>query len=98
MKRAGQRMTIDYFDPADVPPAPGMVFRDVSASGRVRGYCRIQAARKVKVRVSRGEVARYAVWFERLAGDRPPHEGADFTVTANPRKPKRDRWSPLLPP
>ncbi len=96
MRKKPRRHIVDFFDPAEAAPVVGNVIRYLSHKGIVLGYLRVLSVRQVKVRVSRGEVARYALQVERLEG-KPP-EGANWTMTQNPPKPKVDRWSPLLPP
>jgi hypothetical protein len=98
MRQKPRRMIVDFFDPADPAPEVGNVVRHVGSNARVLGYLRVVSVRRVKVRVSRGEHARWALGMERLA--ERPREGVSWTMTDRPRKPKPkvDRWSPLLPP
>lgn len=95
MRPKPRRFTVDWYSEVDAPKV-GDVVRDVGLRGTVRGYLRVLSVRQVVVRVSRGESARYALQTERLPG-KPP-EGASWTMYANPPKPKRDRFSPLLDP
>ena len=101
MRRKGRPYTVDFYNDDYTVPEPGNIIRDVSHKGLVKGYLRVLCVREVKVRVSRGENARYALRIERL-GERPPTIGVSFTVTAYAPKPKkpsdRDRFDPLLPP
>lgn len=94
MRKKPRIFNIDFFSPNDPTPEPGQVLRHCSYQDKVLGYFRIGAVRQVQVRVSRGEVARYALQVERLPA-KPP-EGAQVTVWNYPPKAKVDRWSPLL--
>lgn len=104
MKPVGRRMTVDFYNPTDTVPAVGMVVVERRHDGALKGYSRVLSVRPVKVKVSRGERARYALRVERIptppeiaAVDSVSYGGATwFTVTDYPPKPKRDRWSPLL--
>jgi hypothetical protein len=94
MRRKLRRYTVDFYDKSDPEPTPGNVVRHVSSKNIVLGYWRVVTARRVKVRVSRGENSRWLLGIDRLDG-KPP-EGVTFTVWDNPRKPRVDRFSPLL--
>lgn len=79
--------TIDVYA-GGVHPSVGHVIRRLSARGVVLGFLRVLAVRSVRVRVSRGEEARYRVTLEWLAGE--PDAGADSTVVDH-EKPRRPR-------
>jgi hypothetical protein len=101
MRRKGRPYTVDFYSEDHQVPEVGHLIRDVSHKGLVRGYLRVLSVRLVKVRVSRGEVARYALRIERLS-KQPQGESVSFTVTAYPPTPKSkpladDPFSPLLP-
>ena len=102
MKRGARPYTVDFYEEGHPLPQVGQCLREVSHKQTISGYMRIQSVRLVKVRVSRGEVARYKLMIERL-NDMPPG-GVSFTVYTYPprKKPKptldADRFSPLLPP
>ena len=93
MKPVGRKMTVDWYGDNETPEV-GNVIRNCSADGTVKGYARVLSVRQAKVRVSRGENARYSLRLEPI--DSIPPEGVTFTVTAHPPKPKIDRFSPLL--
>lgn len=90
--------TVDFHGEDWREPVPGDVIRHVGARALVLGYLRVVDVRRVRVKVSRGEAARFRLGVLRLPG-KPP-EGATFTVTSYPPKPRAppDRWSPLLGP
>lgn len=95
MRRKLRSHVVDFYRAEDQPPRVGDLIREVSHTALVRGYLRVHAVRQVKVRVSRGEVARYRLQVERLAC-RPAGEPVTFTVDDYAPKPKVDRFSPLL--
>lgn len=100
MKPRGRLYTVDFFRESDPTPEAGNIIREVSPKNIVKGYLRVISAREVRVRVSRGEVARYTMRIERL-DQRPPGQAVAFTVYsyAKPAKgSKPDRFDPLLPP
>lgn len=102
MKPKGTPYTVDFYTEGFPVPQPGDVVLDVSHTQAVRGYFRVLASRQVKVRVSRGEVARFALRIQRLTA-LPDGAQVAFTVygyAPKPRgkKPISDRFSPLLPP
>lgn len=103
MRKKPRTYIVDMHSPSPNRPEPGQVFRHVSSKGVVLGYQRVVGVRQVRVRVSRGETARYALQVERLDG--MPAGGATFTVHDHPRRPRTrpdpfcaDRFLPLLPP
>lgn len=102
MKPRGRAYTVDFFRESDAAPEAGNIVREVSDKQMVKGYLRVLSVRQVRVRVSRGEVARYALRIERL-NERPQDQPVAFTVYsyAKPKAPKGhkpDRFDPLLPP
>lgn len=66
MKPKGTPYTVDFYTEGFPVPQPGDVVLDVSHTQAVRGYFRVLASRQVKVRVSRGEVARFVLRIQRL--------------------------------
>lgn len=102
MKPKGTTYTVDFYTEGFPVPKPGDLVRDVSHTEEVRGYFRVLSSRQVKVRVSRGELARFAMRVQRLEA-LPDGAEVAFTVygyapKARGKKPEDDRFLPLLPP
>lgn len=98
MNKKPRRMIVDMHD--ERVPAVGDIVRHHNTRGSVLGFLRVVGVRQVKVKVSRGEVARFALALERLDGfPSPPPRGQILrflNVHDNPPRPKPDRFSPLL--
>lgn len=102
MKPKGTPYTVDFYSEGFPVPQPGDLVLDVSHTQAVRGYFRVLSSRPVKVRVSRGEVARFAMRIQRI-NELPEGSQVAFTVygyapKARGKKPKGDQFLPLLPP
>lgn len=98
MKHATVRYTLDLFSSPDCPPNPGDILLRKSASGQTRGYYRLESVRKIQVKVSRGETARYALGMTPLP-DEPAPGARLLVVVDHPRRKKsiaNNRFSPLL--
>lgn len=81
--------TVDFYREDEPVPEVGTVLRYVSAVKKVASYFRIRSVRPVQVRVSRGEVARYALGLERLER-RPEGEPVKLTTYSYVRKAKKE--------
>lgn len=99
MRRKSCSYTVDFFSEHCPAPKAGDLVRRLSAEGKERGFLRVLSSRQVRVKVSRGEMARYTMTVERLA-EQPEGEEVTFTVHGyrkRPKTPARDKFSPLLP-
>jgi hypothetical protein len=83
--RAGRlkHWTVDVM-PGSYHPAEGQVVRELRHDGTLRGYSRIVSLRDVRVRVSRGEEARYRMGMQGL--DALPEGGWQYVVQSYPPK------------
>lgn len=102
MRRKSCSYTVDFFSEHCPSPKAGDLVRRLSAEGQERGFFRVLSSRQVKVKVSRGETARYTMKIERLT-EQPEGEEVTFTVHGYRKRkqtktPARDKFSPLLPP
>lgn len=93
MNKKPRRFTVDMYD--DRVPVIGDVVRHFNFRGDILGFYRLLDVRRVKVRVSRGETARFTLFMERLPGF-PKQALRILSVYDHPPRPKPDRFSPLL--
>ncbi len=97
MKRG--RDTRWYVDWAGQPdePLPGHVVARLTPTQQC-SYWRVLAVHTVKTRapIKPPHVARYRVTVEFIAARLPDGMRVDWSLSCYPRKPKRDRFSPLL--
>lgn len=100
-KPKGSRYVVDFYNPDDPEPMPGDIMQSFSHTGEHQRFWRILSVRKVKVRVSRGEAARYALRLHSLP-EIPEGSLISFTTHSHPPKPRKrnpvDPLDMLLPP
>lgn len=94
MRKKPRVIVVDFHEADHRVPREGDLVRVVSYRKVVKHYLRVLSVRQVKVRVSRGEAARYRCAVERLLGGRPPDEGVDWTTYEYPPKPKVSETGP----